>query len=694
MMNRWKWICLLLLSALALLGTSCDDDASNDTNTGMDTGTLPDMMSTSGGDMSTTRPDGTVLDSDQLVLETPSPLKIVRNSDGTFRVRFETAEGLPIPAALIRADILESTDDCHLAEVSCVTVANALQETTAEGTVEFVANSRSKDANIIFQFSVDGTDSIDPIEAELQIRAKDSYDLVVEFNYEGNRQFQTVQPKLYTTEASSTDPNPPQTCADVYKTMSPRTINDFHQSEASTPHPEVTRNPDGSINPATYISLKTTQLYIAGGYAKTPTGDTVFVYGCSDTPPDDSAGSPTMVVDLVEVPMLTAGDYAIVSNFNLLTALPHTDVVDPAFSDYAVGDWVEFIIGFFEDPGAAIVNILLEIDIVNDAVGGTIEVVAISLINEAIESFAPEWLQDTFNVGADISALLTDLQLEGTISIAAEPTDCGDGSGSICLGAGQTHSYNAVTFQWSLDLPMNSTFAQACGPAAEGGDKITCNLQGLTGDPTLSISGDWEGTVDPETGLLMVETHGVQLPYGAILLGVIENLALPAIFGSNVTTIGGMVEHVVLGAFVNFSNNNVCADAGLSDGCCDGGGAPMECITATGCDGAGQALARLILGDNGGLIDSVAGAICTQGIDLIQGYIDDFAASLVLNTGDSLTFATPAGAECQMYDSNLDLQYDKMGNDDTAENRCAWDMQLTLGSYQTGFEGRFHSNLK
>ena len=686
MRDRLKTTLVLMLSVLALLAVSCADGASNLSKGTDDTGGLPDAMSSSGSDAPDTRmlPDSTVTESDRLVLVTPSPLKIARNGDGIFRVRFETSEGLPIPAAYLKAEILSSTDECHLAEVACVLVSNAFAETAADGLAEFSLRGRSKDANVILQFSVDGAEGIDPIEAELQIRAKDSYDLIVEFNYEGGRQFQSVQPRLYTTEASSTDPNPPQTCADVYKTVSPRTVNDFHQAEAGVPHPEVARNPDGSINPATYISLRTTQQYLAAGYAKTPTGDTVFVYGCSDTPPDDSTGSPKMVVDLIEVPVLVAGDYALVSNFDLLTALPHTDVMDPTFGDYQAGDWIRFIIELFENPGNAIVGMLLQIDVIDDALGGTIEVVVVSLINEAIEQFAPDWLQDTFNVGSDIGALLTDLQLEGTISIVEEPADCGDERGDNCLPLTQTHSYNAVTFQWSLDLPTSSTFAQACGPAAEGGNKITCNIQGLTGDPTLSVSGTWEGSFDESTGLLDIEPHGVQVPYGSILLGVIENLALPAIFGPSVTSIGGMVEHVILGAFVDFYNGR----CDTSESYCP--------IVATGCDGAGEALARLLLGDNAlsSLLGSVTGAICVQGIDLIQGYVDDFAASLVLDTGDGLTFATPEGAACQMYDSDLNLQYDKMGNNDTAENRCVWDMQLNLGGYQGAIDGRFHSVLK
>lgn len=679
---RWKQTLALALSTLILL-SACDDSAANDPVTSDDTGGFRDVTEAdTTTETDTNKPDGTTItDNDRLILVDPvdGVSKIAHSAEAILSVKFETEKGIPIPDALIGVEIVSTSPDadCHLAELPCLQALTIQSVTLEDGTADFAFKARTKDTDVVVRFYVDGSETVDPVEATIQVRAKDSYDLVVEFQYEGDRQFNKITPLLFDPVPSSTVPRPATSCAEVYLDPSPRSTADFFPTVARSA-PDVTRNPDGSIQPSIYTSLKTGSVYIAAGYAKTATGQSIRVYGCTEelaTTPEGS--NPKMVVQLVEVPYILDGDYALTSNFDILSILPSRD--DPSQPREA-GDWVRLVVDFFGDPASAVVDLLLEIDVIEENLPSFAQEIAREFLSSAFESFAPQWLVDVVTVGSDVGDLVENLELSGTIKIAGEPTACDStvpDQDVTCLVGENVHEYNSITFRWSLNA-LPAVMQNACTVSAtKGSPYYTCPLNTLLGqDGAYIIRGNWTGSFDGTS--LTIDTHPVAVPYGEIVLGLIENLLLPTVFNDqSVNSISRMIERLISDVIIGYYNDSR-----------DTSDPNQPAVTTTGCDGVGEAIAYWTGVDFAGGATTI---VCEQGVVFVQNYVEDFAAGLVLDAGDGFTFETKEGAPCRVLDTDDDLVYDQLGSSAVPEDRCYWTIKITGGN---SIDGRFDATRK
>jgi hypothetical protein len=676
---RWIQMVALALSAL-LLATACDDDSSTTPISENDTGGFRDITEADITESDTGKPDATVItETDRLVLIDPPDgvMKIAHSSEAILKVKFETDKGIPIPDQAIDVEIVSTAPDanCHQAELPCIQVFTVQGVTLEDGVADFSFKARTKDTDVVVRFSVAGIDTVDAVDATIQIRAKDSYDLIVDFEYEGDRAFNKITPLLFDPVPSSTVPRPATTCDEVYLVDNPRSTADFFPTVARSA-PDVTRNPDGSIQPAVYTSLKTGNVYIAAGYAKTSSGQTVRVYGCTETlEPSPEGSNPRMKVTLVEVPYIVTGDYALTSNFDILSILPsRTDPADPR----EAGDWVRLVVDFFGDPAGAVVELLLEIDIIEQNLPSFAQSIAREFLRSAFDSFAPQWLRDIVTVGADIGDLVENLELSGTLKVVSEPTACDPSAPDAditCLSGENIHEYNSITFRWSLAaLPEVMQNACVVSPS-KGSPYYTCPLNTLLGrDGAYIIRGNWTGGFDADN--LSIDNHPVLVPYGEILLGLIENLLLPTVFNDqSVNSIGAMIERLLGDVIIGYYN--------------DQRDPADPAVTETGCIGVGQALGAWT---GVGFAADVTRVLCEQGVSFVQGYVQDFATGLVLDAGSGFTFETKAGSPCRAFDSDDDLVYDQLGGTaNPATDRCYWTISFTGGN---AIDGRFDATRK
>lgn len=636
---------LALLAAFALMAGACDEGTKK-TNT-----TDPDGFQ-----------DGTNLDTidiERSYIQVTNPpngeaLKLFFQSDSNIEVGFFGPDNLPIPNVTLAFEILSATDDCHVGS-ACVKLNSFTGQTGPDGLVSMKVSSFSMAADVSIQVSVENNSAVAPEIILVQIRPKDSYDLKVEFEYGGARQFTVVKPMLFELE---------QTCADVF---TPPMRDPRNLPTAARQNPDTPRNADGTITASTFIALPTGKSYIAVGYAETAAG-LVTVYGCNDDRPTVGDGlGHTITVQLEEVPITVAGTYKLTSNFDLLSGLPHR--ADPNDSMEA-GDWVDMIVMLFQDPGQMIYDLLgpyIE-DIGGISIPAGLAPVVVAMINDGIKAAAPDWLNNILTVGDDITELVTSLQLVGEFVINEEPN-----AETGVLGAGQIHRYTGVSFVWRLPCVKEGNDPAACSNARTGLSFVEL------GKPDLAIDGTFDGAVtkcaNSNDQCLTINPHGMTVPYGEILLAIIEGWALPALFDDPlIDSLEQLIQRVLLQYIVDWYDPT------------------GTLITTTGCEAVGDVLADFA-GDS--FVSSVAKSIgeyaCNEGISYLTGLIRDQAAKLTVDTQDNLVLST--AGDCKIKDSDGNLEYDMIGDPLTDESRCNWDIKFRFNSTDppVNMTGLFHA---
>ncbi len=231
--------------------------------------------------------------------------------------------------------------------------------------------------------------------------------------------------------------------------------------------------------------------------------------GCADSIFVREGRTRELTVDLFLLPLNPAGDYDVLS---------HWDFRDAIAESGEVGRMIVEVLEIFENPGAGLVDFLL--DLVRDFVGGIVSV-AIDLflsitglddlladvINDIIESVP--FLSDIVTIGRDLRAIIAELEVISELSIGKL------GSDYEVFGADQ---WNGVALYWRLGC--EPTDPPDCGRIPVELDTVDLGL----------LRGDWTGRV-LGYDRLDIDRHPVDFEYGRLILYVLEYLVLPAITG-------------------------------------------------------------------------------------------------------------------------------------------------------------------
>ncbi len=639
-----------MVVAIAALAFACDD---NTTKVTQDTSDVHETL------QEVAEIDETVIATSYLRVIRPEdnePLAITHNSYADLIVGFFTSENQPIAATMLDFEIVESTDNCHTASPPCVRLRAFSDETNANGQVSMSVTTAGKDADATIRVSVQGQPTVTPVQAIVQTRAKDSYDLKVSFAYNGGRSFSNVQALLY-NKAVYGD------CAGIFTPP----LRESSALATATGQRVAARQPGtGKIDDVFFTSLGNNDTFIVVAYAETQIGSAsrVTVYGCTD----DGVGT-EILVNLDEVPMNIKGNYALTSNFNLLSGLPKRP--QGSTEPMKAGDWVEVVIGIFENPSAALVDLIWPL-IVNqfgfDLPEG-LKPVVVNLIDDALKNFAPQWVSNAVTIGGDIGEFARNMQLVGELEILNE-ADFATGH----LGAGHKHSYNGISLRWRLPCVLEGKTPTECNGSRIG------KTFGELGKPQLAINGTFSGAVvscGTVQNCLLIEQHGMTLPYGEILLAVIEGYALPELFNdSRVDSLDALVELVLLDYIKEWYNE---------------GKPPAEQVTTEGCPAVGTILARWASGFLGSGFESIIAGVgefaCNEARNYVITLIRTQAANLTVNTQDNLLLATEGN--CLLKDTDNNLEYDRIGEDNA---RCNWDIKfIWQNNAPVDLDGLFHA---
>ena len=651
----------LLVGALMLIGSGCGDSS---TGGGGGTPTVPD--GSDGVSFSDTKPaDDTPQVAEDAPLPPPGGEKLdfgLQQGDdgkpcsGTNRcaifMSFNSQRNLDVvatrngaPAGELQIVWKITKNKNNSLQLGSKTTYTA-QDGKSTNTVKQVAQ---QEAQYEVEVTIHGSEA-PPLYFDVVVTPKGQVPLIVSYTYKGTRNFQAITTYLFKHES-------PQTA-----------LKCDGLDPAKLPTADLSSPPKGLTQSAAFPSLPDldkdgTQTYTIVGIGADQNGPPL-VFGCDDTKGVVTyVGSTNVVIDLVDLPPLWKGSYDVTTKFDLVSALPDN-----------VESVVNTILGFFTDPSGQLLVLVCQfggdVGVIGDLCGfifndpanpcledncfDSIGLAAKNLIDNLLVSLLEDNIGgDILFTGADIAKILKELELTATFEFKNEPKE--DGTYTT---ADTFEEWHSVTYRWTLGTN--------CPPADKNCGKHTFSVNAFQGN---TIVGEFAGHVEYPEGAnhLHIDTHPLDINYGALLLYIIEKEILPRIAGDGsdgvkIDTIGKFVKSLMGGS--------ECLkweiDPSIDQTCC------------------GQFAESISGSSTGGLTSDIAKAACVAGVPLLEGALKDLLLDLDVGTGDSFTLATKAACSCFDHDANMSI--DAWGS---LDKPCIWDTTIKFGDTEVKVDNTF-----
>jgi hypothetical protein len=484
--------CSIVTSLLLGLSACASDPGAGSESTLTDSGRPRPDTGGPGDDTDTTRPPTGEARLEFVSDDAPS-LPFEGTSD--LAVRYIDAQGDPIANATIEFDLDEDFSGGSRLRTST-------QRTGDDGTaaVGLVAGNIRAEFSVVA--SVRGTD-VRPLTFEVTVRPKDVSDY--EIQVVNNSPLRLQKAELYIFNGGevpcSSIPSDPTQIVGALSSLDvvPDSGGFFD------PYPLEVDRADMPLRTVVGIGIK---------------ADQPVAIGCTDTLPVDiePGGSVDVTVELNPLYPAVAGIYHVESEFDLVEFLP--DQVQAI---------VRLLGAFFSDPGQAITDLLgvrPQCELIGcplDSLGGfgpTVIAAMPSVINGLIDAFVPADVQRVFDTGGDIYNTLTHFKLAGDLSIFDEPDE--NGRLSSCNEIKLTEII--ATFNTIVTPPLN-----------------------LESFGYQAAYGTWTGSVSAAEGdglgyYLNIESFGLELNYGQIILFMLEQIVFPEFVSPDVQSLEDFVQ--------------------------------------------------------------------------------------------------------------------------------------------------------
>ena len=159
-------------------------------------------------------------------------------------------------------------------------------------------------------------------------------------------------------------------------------------------------------------------------------------------------------------------------------------------------------------------------------VRGAVEPVVNYLVEYIISNYAPDWAQSTLQVTEDITGLLTDLEIQGTLDLGAVAP------AADCALTGK-HRWERLVFFWRYGCDFGD---EQCGRY-----EVELARMGISASES-EFTARVTRTMGP-VGDLTIDNHQMQMNYGVAVLWFIESFILPQRF--NVGSFGELLAFVI-----------------------------------------------------------------------------------------------------------------------------------------------------
>ncbi len=677
---KWNWMVWLAALLLAAAAPACTDDETGGPNSGTNVQEEPDAEV----------PENSRLihqNSECSEAEPICAVDVTFTSQKTLTVKLVDGDGAIIPNARL-------TFELDAGEAMGTTLSAANTQTDEEGLAEVDVRAGQAAGVASITVSVPSEETVEPIKFVVGVSSKDAASYRVSFNHNGGALLREIEVKLHPSTVS---------CADVVEDRA----REFDPALSPTLTAEYVSGDlaavDGTLPIVTFPNLPNGQAYTveARAYSRS-NGDVEAAFGCTDNnPPIENGISVDVLVDLVDNLPRIAGAYDVTHTISITDAVCMPDgsggytgvlpsgvclaidligrlATDPASfllgegngDNGLIGLIVDFLpdSGFLGDLKDAITSFLD-----NSLINGIGRDALNQFFQDWIDNNAPAWAQNTIAITGDIYKTLQDLKIEGTIRINEEPTPMYDAASGAVVGILQADMngerpgkqvWTDVIIKWSL--PCDANAPPSCSERRFGADQIG------TADGNI-VEGYFTGSLVPlEDGGygLAIDEHTLTLNFGVLILGIVEKVVLPSIFGQNVQS------------FEDAFDALLTAIVGGQDGC--------------------QGLADYVENSVGGgnTVNSIVDNLCGQLLQSASDGIKDFLVdNLTVSGEDNFLISTPADKPCRLNEPEMyagewigkPFPYaESMGNPDM---QCDWEVKIGINeNTQINADATFYGN--
>ncbi len=447
------------------------------------------------------------------------------------------ADGDPIEDARIDFDreVAQGGGESDLAADSIFTDADGV----ASNTISFADEPDQAQGTVEVTATVAGDDDIEELVFRVGISPKNAASYIIEFDHQGQSEPDHVQPLLM-------DPNDID-CDEATDDF----FDDLQWPTADVQLPTENVHPGGDIDSAVVPGVENNDSFVivAIGQQEIDAQEIDVAYGCTDDAPAVSQGVDQNVEVVLNdhIPYLAhkpeGQRYDVNHQFDLTDALPGPvqQIIDLIAT--LADNPGEFIIGGSDGFGL-IDDVLLDFlpDSISDQIDTLLDndaavAAAQDFLNDAIENFMPDWVNDTTVAVGDITSMLQEFTVTGRIYFNEQPIPAFDGAQAVGLIDEEhtEHYWDTLIFQWSLGCE-DSPDPDACA-------QIPISANDLGSDQSDIIYGEFDATVFGSDSIA-IERHSMTLHYGALLIAVIEQVVLPRLINDNVTSLDDLFDEL------------------------------------------------------------------------------------------------------------------------------------------------------
>jgi hypothetical protein len=575
------------------------------------------------------------------------------SSSKPLMAKLVDADGEPIENAAVEFEMPRNE-----AEGTFLSAATVYTNEDGIAEVELQADTTSGSAEV--RASAEG---LEPIKWVVGVSSKGSAAYRVMFEHAGNADLKKITVRLLESSV---------TCDEFMANPNQQAI--FQRDNLV--------DAQGNLPTVVFPDIDNGESYTAVAKAFSAQNDEVEVaYGCKDGNPPIENGQPVdVIVPLIDYIPHIVGEYSVTHSFDLRDALPENvrQIVD--LIGLLATDPGAFLVGC-PDGGSGcpaggvdgLVQILVDFlpagdlrdtitDFLNSSIGNGIVRDAINgIADDWLDNNAPEWLDNTVDISGDIYETLKEFRVEGLIRISERPVveideNTGEVVGLIQEGTAE-QVWSEFLFFWSNGCE-GAADPQACATRSFGASEFATDGV-VDGEFTATVVG---------SNKLIINQHTLSLNYGALLVGVVEKVVLPAIFG------------------------NECGDSDNLP--CDSIDLALQEIIA--CSDVADAVA-----DPGettyGIVDNLCQNLLAEASDRLRAYASE---NLVASGEDVFLIGSPSEEACTIYQPEVYQDdwpgkprpyIEKFGEEDPTDMRCKWDVSIKFSdSYTAEMDGNFY----